>query len=453
MLYRARALLANALFVILLATTASLIAWLSQYYRYQGDWTAGARHSLSQDSQALLARLRGPLRIVAFARYKKDRDQIVRFLDRYRAYKPNVELEFVDLLAVPEKVREYDIEVHGELVLDYRGRRQHVRPRPGSASVSGGYREDDFAVALQRLLLTPGRRLAFLEGHGERRPQGIANHDLKRWGVLLNERGYKAEPLSIGDDALPKDIGVLVIAGPRVALLASERAAIEQYLEDGGNLLWLADPGPQYGLERIADYLGVEIPSGIVLGPSVSELQGLDDPSLAVVKPDGYGQHPALADFDLLTLFPEVAAVRLVSGEDWRSWELAGLGERAWLETSELVGHVQYDAGEDWAGPLSIAVALERDRGQGRKQRVAIVGDGDFLSNTYIGNGGNAEFGLRLVDWLSGEDDLMRIGRVEPDDAKLKLPPRAAVVLSAAFCLVLPALFLAAGEWQRRRRR
>ena len=42
-----------------------------------------------------------------------------------------------------------------------------------------------------------------------------------------------------------------------------------------------------------------------------------------------------------------------------------------------------------------------------------MIGDGDFLSNTFLGNGGNREFGERVFDWLLGDDKL-----VEPAAAR-----------------------------------
>ena len=33
--------------------------------------------------------------------------------------------------------------------------------------------------------------------------------------------------------------------------------------------------------------------------------------------------------------------------------------------------------------------------------RIVVVGDSDFLSNTYLGNGANLEWGLNSLNWLS----------------------------------------------------
>ena len=58
----------NWLFVVLLLGIVGLLAWLSSRYNYQADWTAGARHSLSEASVKLLEQAKGPVTVTAFAR-------------------------------------------------------------------------------------------------------------------------------------------------------------------------------------------------------------------------------------------------------------------------------------------------------------------------------------------------------------------------------------------------
>ena len=78
------------------------------------------------------------------------------------------------------------------------------------------------------------------------------------------------------------------------------------------------------------------------------------------------------------------------------------------------------DSGEILArGPQTIALALHRaGKDAGREQRVILVGDGDFVSNTYLGNGDNQALATQWVDWLTGNDGLLGIEtRLAPDVA------------------------------------
>ncbi|MCZ6577022.1 MAG: ABC transporter, partial [Gammaproteobacteria bacterium] len=89
-----------------------------------------------------------------------------------------------------------------------------------------------------------------------------------------------------------------------------------------------------------------------------------------------------------------------------------------------------------------------------REQRVIVVGDGDFLSNTFLGNGVNLELGMSVANWVSQDDDYVNIPvRVNPDRS-IALTDTSRVFIGAGFLFVLPLLLAASGTliWLRRRR-
>jgi ABC-type uncharacterized transport system involved in gliding motility auxiliary subunit len=88
------------------------------------------------------------------------------------------------------------------------------------------------------------------------------------------------------------------------------------------------------------------------------------------------------------------------------------------------------------------------------EQRVVAIGDGDFLSNAFLGNGGNREFGQRVFDWLLQDDALIDIPDKGAPDSRLRLSQRALGVIGLGFFAVLPLLFAVVGGiiWWRRRR-
>ncbi|OQX46976.1 MAG: ABC transporter, partial [Candidatus Sedimenticola endophacoides] len=97
--------------------------------------------------------------------------------------------------------------------------------------------------------------------------------------------------------------------------------------------------------------------------------------------------------------------------------------------------------------------SLER-RIHDKTQRVIVLGDGDFLSNTYIGNGGNLDLGINLLRWLSGDEGLLDIPSRVANDLLLQLSDTQGAIIGLGFLLILPvALFTAGGlVWWRRGR-
>ena len=454
--------LQGVLFQILALAVVALLAWFSTLHERRFDLTPSARHGLSAASLELLRQLPGTVTVEVYAGRLAQRQPAERFLDRYRQAGLNLDVRYVDPLARPERVRERGVERNGELVIDYRGGTEHVYANTGSRP---GYSEQDFSFALQRLLRGRRALLQFLLGHGERKPLGGANHDLDTWAGLLRDRGYRIRVFDLSQETEVPDIdATLVWASPRIDLLPGERRLLSAYLRQGGNLLWLTEPGALHDDGMLAGILGVERPAGSILSTSVHPaLAG--DPGLVLAGPEHYLEHQALERFEYLTLFPESAPLRALPDSGWTAHALVQSSAASWLETGPLSGHVQYDPGIDLQGPLPLVLALERPypgnaegpraEGPRARQRVVVTGDGDFLSNTYVRNGGNAELGLRLVDWLSMDVDASPFyaALAGPADTQLQMSPLGQEVFLFSFLFGLPLALLGAGWTVQRRRR
>lgn len=433
--------LVNVVFVLLLLVAVGLLQWLSLEYDMRFDWTQNARNSLSEASVIAIERLQGPVKVTAFATQRRQlREAIRELFTRYRRHKPDIELEFVDPDSEPQRARQAGVRFDGEVVLSYGNARETLARLD----------EETITNALVRLGHRGERWLVFLAGHGERSPDRRANFDLSQWSAQLRKRGFKTRELNLPEHPqIPRNTAVLVIAGPRVDLLPGEVKIIEQYINNGGNLLWLADPGSLHGLESLAEMLGIEFQPGVIVDPGSEAITG----NATVVVVTRYGTHAVVRNFGNATLFPDAVGISLLEAEGWNRAVLFDTRTSAWSETSALSGAARMDKGEDIIGPLHLALVLTRQRGD-REQRVIVVGDGDFLSNTFLGNGVNLELGMSVANWVSQDDDYVNIPvRVNPDRS-IALTHTSRVFIGAGFLFVLPLLLAASGTliWLRRRR-
>jgi ABC-type uncharacterized transport system involved in gliding motility auxiliary subunit len=433
--------LSDAGFVLLFLALVGLLMWLSASYPLQFDWTRSGRNSLSDASIAVLDKLDGPVTITAFASERPElRDLIRSLVDRYRAHKRDIELQFVNPDSDPQRTREAGIQYDGELVIEYAGKRQTLRQ----------HNEEQLTNLLLRMGRGHDRKLVFLGGHGERSPTGQANHDYSTWAEQLAKRGSRARQVILAEGGIPKDADLLVIAAPQVALLPGEVQLLRQYVEDGGNLLWFLEPGTLRGLGPLAELLGIETVPGVIVDPTSQAITGRSATFTVVAN---YPPHPAVKGFSLMTLFPEAAALRLNAREGWHSAVILDSLPSAWAETGKLQETVRFDKDKDIAGPFDLGISLSRKRDDG-EQRVAVLGDGDFLSNTYIGNGGNLDLGMNLVDWVARDDDYINVPARSAGDVALNLSPLWLTVIGFGFLLLLPLAFFATGVmiWLRRRK-
>lgn len=420
-----------------------LIAWLSTKYSYEADLTRSGRHTLSMASLELLQKADKPLAITAYARENSELRELVKnFVSKFQRAKADISLQFVNPDAVPDEVRNLGINVNGELVLRYDGRNEHVKTN----------NEQEFVNALQRLLRNEERWLAFLEGHGERNPVGKANHDLGEWASQLKFRGFNSRSLNLVETGvIPDNTSVLVVASPLVELLPGEIDIVIDYLEKGGNLLWLSDPGDRSGMQKIAALLGVKTGAGVIID-TAGQLLGINDPTITLTTARLYPKHPITRDFELTVFFPKATTISTEDGTGWISRPFLSSGNHTWLEIDELRGDVDFDSTREQKGPLDIGLGLERSH-NGRDQRVLVIGDGDFLSNTYIGNQGNLELGTRLINWLSRDDDFINLPPRTVEDAQLNMSQMAIGSFGVLLLLVLPVVYLLAGTliWWRRK--
>ncbi|SDW53044.1 GldG family protein [Thiocapsa roseopersicina] len=435
--------LADALFLVLLLAVLIAGGWLTARHDHYWDWTAVGANSLTPESSAILGRLDGPLRATVFADPASPLGKgIERLLMRYRQAQPDMRIEVVDPQLFPERTRDAGVTLIGQILLDYRGRREIVA-EVGERAIS---------AAIARLGAGRVPWVAVIEGHGERAIQGEAGADLGRLGRELSERGFLARPLDLGRvEEVPINTRILVLSVPRIPLFPGVVERLIQYLDRGGNLLWLLDPGPLNGLEPLVEYLGLTILPGTIVDADAAAL-GVATPAVAVVAE--YPDHPFSADLDVPALLPGSLGFGTEPAPGWLLETYLATGARSWNEIGRLDGLIDRDEviGEQ-AGPLPVVLALNRPMPEdGREQRVLVVGDGDFASNAQIGAYGNRALALALLAWLSDPGDLTVLppDPLAPDALVLDEQQRLRIGLGSL--VILPALFLLIGlgiRWLR----
>jgi len=440
------------LFALLLVLAAAAVGYLSTRYAHQADWTANGRTSLSAESRAVLARFDGPVGIVSYANPQGNlRQTVAGFLERYQAVKRDLTLRFVDPQLDPAKMRELGITVDGALILHYKDREQRLDELS----------ERSLTNALERLLRGSDRIVAFVTGDGERRADGQANADLGTFMAQLEARGMRAVPLNFAQvTAVPEHTDLVVLASPSLALPPGAVQALVAYVQNGGNLLWLSEPtNDDLGLKPLADALGVRVLPGVLVDGSGSAL-GLHDPRLIAL-----GDYPPQAitrGFTLTTLFPQASALAKVTQGDWAVAPFLRSAAQSWTEFQPIdnskPSDIRFDADAgELKGPLDFGFALSRlspspDKSE---QRAVVIGDGDFLSNSFLGNGGNRALGERVFDWLLGDDKLVELPPRGAPDRLLQISQTELNALSFGFLVALPVLLLLIGgliAWRRRRR-
>ena len=449
--FRRQLRLQSSLFLLLFVATFGLVAWLSTLFPVSIDLSKNQRNSLSEESLRLMQSIHQPLQITLFVSPNhENREAYERLFRRYEQHQPNIEFKSLNPDLFPGLLSQHDIRFDGESLIEFAGRSEKI----------SRINESNITNAIQRLIRQGERWLVFLQGHGERNPYRDANHDYSTFAAQLAGKGYTVENLNLAQtNSIPENTDILVLASPLVPLLPGEVDLVKDYLHKGGNLLWLADPDQVTdGLEEIADYLAIEFLPGIIVDPN-SQLLGLNRVDFALVAE--YPHHPVTQSIDAVALFPQAQPLEFHGdSEDWEVSTVLISGESSWNETGAMQGKIYNgDDDDELTGPLKLGLTLaashENDDGELSKQRIAIIGDADFISNQYLGNGANLDIGVNLVNWLSHDDNLISISPRPAPDTQLTLSQNEQIVISFGFLLLLPALLFGCGLriWLVRRKR
>ena len=238
----------------------------------------------------------------------------------------------------------------------------------------------------------------FLQGDGEPSLSDSGETDYQKFGAVLAENYIATVPLQLlGDNAVPDDCNLLIIAGPRTAFSETELQKIDQYLTQGGRLFALFNyfsiKHPT-GLEPILSRWGVNVVADVVQEPN-------NTTSHQDVITYNFSSHPAVNPLTQLAL--QLILPRPISKVDWKNppADAPKVDELAFSSAeSTLMGD---PAAAPRRYPLMAAVEQKPVPGVANKRgtmRMIVVGDSFFLGNRQIESGANRDFAGYAANWL-----------------------------------------------------
>ena len=439
------------LFYGLLLTLVGLAAWLSTRTVQIADITYGQRNTLTQPTQQLLRSIDEPLNFVAYLSDDKVKLHagMKKLVAKYQQFKSNTTLEIIDPNLNPERAKSDQVLTEGRVILQLGDNSEKL----------GAVDENTIANTLQRMVRNAVPRVIALEGHQERSLFDEGNSGLSQLKQRLSDRGFRLQPHNIlKTQSIPKDSSFALIAAPLKPYLAAEVAVIIDYINSGGNVLWLTEPRTIAGLGILRDYLGLNILEGTMLSnnPQLQKMFGIKHPA---VMPIIRFKNPLLNDITPPILLPFATAIEADPEikTDWQYRPILTTEDQSWLEVGKISGDITRDfATGDLPGPMSIGMSLTRQRDD-IEQRIIVIGDSDFMLNQFIGvsGGGNLTLSNKLFDWLSNSDELLAIKPARAPDTELNMPRNSLNILAVLFLIALPALLILIGSlrwWIRHRR-
>jgi len=446
------------IFLLLFICGIGMLAWITNHYTYQFDLTANKRHSLSSSSIELLNALDKDITVHAYTTDDVTQKAIKEIIGRYQHIKSDFNLRLLNPDIDIAEAQQDGIVMNKPFafVIYYNKRMEHIN------SLS----EQAISNALLRLNRRDNQQVVFLSGHGERNINGKNKRAYATLNQQLSQMGFNLQAVNLLENPLPGNTKLLVIAAPEHDYLAGEIKQLEKFINNGGNLLWLADPGELQGLDKLATSLGLQLQDGVIVDNNADLRQTLNIQHPAIIPVTEYFPHIITNTMRYNTLFPMARGISPLTNENtvnsWQAEALFSSYGKSWSETGGLTEEMEFDSSTgDVAGPITIAVALHRTNlsadesgaTQAQSQRVVVIGDSDFLAENYLGAGANLNLGLNIFNWLIGDDDFVSIEVKPSPDTKLELNDSQLIIIGFGFFLVLPLLLLITGFtlWYKRK--
>ena len=203
--------------------------------------------------------------------------------------------------------------------------------------------------------------------------------------------------------------------------------------------------GAAAAFPRLFEAVGLTALPGTIVDARAADAGRVDPRFLEIRR---YPPHPVTRDLRQPILLPIAIGWHPAEGL-WRFEPVVETGPNSWNEIGPVAGSLAPEDPGERAGPLPVIVAGER-----AGQRLVISGDGDFLSNRFLGNGANAELGVRLARWLLRDDQRIELPVRQDPDRTLTFSARQTGVLGVVLLVGVPGLLLAVAallRWRRRR--
>jgi ABC-2 type transport system permease protein len=262
--------------------------------------------------------------------------------------------------------------------------------------------------------------------------------------------GFDADTISPGTQDIPSDVTALVLADPKMDLSANSISKIRQYIDKGGNMLILGEPGKQYVLNPLLQHLGVQLMNGILVEPSKDEMPQMVFPYITpacsnLAQENTFLRMKRTGD-SIRVLMPGATAIAYAhDGAFSVNPLLITDGQQSWLKAGRLVtdstAPVYSPQEGDIKGIFPTALALTRQVNN-KQQRIIICGDADFMSNSRV----VGSFLTRgIYSWLDEGKFPNYTPRPDPKDNKLKIKAEGVEMLKIIYIWVLPVLILIGG--------
>lgn len=310
--------------------------------------------------------------------------------------------------------------------------------------------EKEISASFKRLVYNPVK-IVFANGNMER---SIEKNGDKNYKTGFNEitfrnslinQGFDVASTDINAQNIPSDTDILIIADPKTQLSQGAIDRITKYIDQGKNVMLLAEPATNSALATITEKLGLSFSKQTLVQESETN------------SPDFLVTNLQKVDSTLIKLSKINNPIPFLGSSGITVTKEAGFKVTPLLKTNNQ------PAWESQAGITSISedlkkqpslkeiplvVALTRNI-NGKTQKIIVAGDADFMGNAELSRGGSGtfQFVTDLFSWYSNYEFPIDTTRPEKTDNKITINSNQVFINKIAFIGLFPLLIILSGAF------
>ncbi len=445
----------TAVMTMIFLLIVGLIGIMSVRYKARVDLTENKRYTLSAQTIKILKSLKDDVEVIAFYRSdERTRQAMHDLLKEYSYYSRRFSFRFVDPDKSPAEAVKYGVTSYRTTLLKY----------GDTQEVVGTESENRLTNALIKLLSEDVKVVYFVKGHGEKQIDSMKNTGYGLVKEAMEKENHKVRGLLLmSNERVPEDAAVLVVSGPENDLLPRELEKIDQYINSGGRVLFMLDPGAAPGLSRYLSEYGFEVGNDIIID-KLSQVYGANYLTPVVVEYND--KHVLTHEFNVATFFPAARSVQIKEDPTKGNYNLAKTSSNSWTVTGELTDeNLKFNPDKHRRGPIDIVavstveVLVAEKKTDERKEslkkwgKIVVVGDSDFAGNTHIKLAGNKDFFLNVISWLAEENVLISIRKKETGLTPIMLTSTQGKLVFWLSVVIVPSLVMVIGIWVTARKK
>jgi gliding motility-associated transport system permease protein/gliding motility-associatede transport system auxiliary component len=395
------------------------------------------------------------------------------------------------------------------MTLKYKGRTEYLRTFGRSDYDLKWPNQQNVNAALKKLLQQKRPKICYVSGGLERSiykggEREYSNHTIAK-GIrssLINYAGFVLDTINLTTHDIPGDASMLVLADPKMDLSPLEQDKLKSYIDGGGNMFILGEPGKQYVLAPFLQHLGVQLMPWQLVEVSNYETPEKVSAYLTELAAD-FAEEDRLLDYKrsikenkpnaLQIMMPGATGISYANDSSAFNIKplFMTLPRKAWLETGPLVidsANPVFNAEEgDRRGMRSpeekrrpvvadlmttstimdspvfrdsissifspqekelensfpTGIALTR-KINNKEQRIIVCGDADFMSNARVNDYG-FNIANSIYSWLYYNEYPVYTPELHPADNLLTITSQQAKVLKVIYIWILPGVILLLG--------